>query len=83
MDPKTGGAGAVNDLLGARLSDGVPLRFVTSAAGTGWVETWDGSAWVKGGSLYAHFAGRPMTDAELVRFGIVAPDPSKPLPRVF
>ena len=62
--------------VGPTLYGGVPHRLVGNATG-GWVETWNGNAWVKPASgpglVLDWFSGRPMTKAELVRFGILPP----------
>jgi hypothetical protein len=62
--------------------EGDILRLVTDGV-SGWVETWNGSAWVEGGSAVSMMGARSLTDEELVRLGIVKPDPSKPMPRCF
>lgn len=51
------------------------LRLVTDDSG-GWIETWDGSGWVKPsgpGPATQWVSGRRMTDAELTRRGIRTP----------
>jgi hypothetical protein len=64
------------------LYKGEALRFVVDrSADSGWAEAWDGSGWVKGGLISHWILGRPATCEELVRLGIVPPDPSRPMPR--
>jgi hypothetical protein len=68
------------------LSGDQVLRLVVElASGEGWVEAWDGSRWVKppsgSGPLADFVAGRRLTAEELVQRGIVASDPTTPMPR--
>jgi hypothetical protein len=68
------------------LSGDQVLRLVVEfASGEDWVEVWGGSRWVKppsgSGPLADFVAGRRLTDEELVQRGIVASDPTTPMPR--
>jgi len=75
-------------LGGPVLSGDKVLRLVVEDASyESWVETWDGVRWVKlaggPGPVADFLAGRSLTDEEQVRRGVVAPDPTKPMPRRF
>jgi hypothetical protein len=59
-------AGGVRVLFGPVIARGDVLRWRGDACGS-WVERWDGSAWLKGGSVSTLVAGRRLTDGELVR----------------
>lgn len=61
------------------LFKGTVLRLVADGSG-GWIETWDGSTWVKPsgpGPATQWVSGRRMTDAELMRWGICVPSVHK------
>ena len=81
--PRLVAAGDPPHVVGAPvLCEGTVLRLVKDTFG-GWVETWDGSRWVKPTAAFGPATkwvlGRPMSTEELRRRGVR--NPSDPRPR--
>ena len=75
--PRSAAAGDPPSVVGEPvLFEGTVLRLVKDTFG-GWVETWNGSRWVKPTAAFGPATqwvlGRPMTVAELMRRGVCNP----------